>query len=139
MMIIILHILLCGVSLIQIALGAGCTSKVETMQIRNNPNYVHINQTVPDQPKCATEGMNFISNITSIYVADLLVGLNHDAMPIITDYATMECGRYCPDVFVGFFSMLLISFINLIVYREAKGFKATFLFINVLFFTNCYA
>eukprot|EP01084_Bolivina_argentea_P266563 452146_1 len=132
MMIIILHILLCGVSLIQIALGAGCTSKVETMQIRNNPNYVHINQTVPDQPKCATEGMNFIAKITPIY-------LNHDVMPIVTDYASMECGRYFPDVSVGFISMLLISFINLIVYREAKGFKATFLFINVLFFTNCYA
>eukprot|EP01084_Bolivina_argentea_P138150 243288_1 len=51
----------------------------------------------------------------------------------------MECGRYCPDVFVGFFSILLISFINHVVYRELKGFKATFLFINVLFFTNCYA
>eukprot|EP01083_Nonionella_stella_P258799 884151_1 len=137
MMIIILHILIC-VSLIQIALGESCTSKLETIQI-DNSTYVHIIQTVPAQPECATEGMNFISNITPIYVADLSVGLNHDVMPIVTDYASMECGRYFPDVSVGFISMLLISFINHIVYRKVKGFKAAFFFINVLCFRNCYA
>eukprot|EP01084_Bolivina_argentea_P166689 289362_1 len=51
----------------------------------------------------------------------------------------MECGRYFPDVSVGFISMLLISFINHIVYRKVKGFKAAFFFINVLCFRNCYA
>eukprot|EP01084_Bolivina_argentea_P266562 452144_1 len=78
MMIIILHILLIYVSLIQIALGESCTSKLETIQI-DNSTYVHIIQTVPAQPKCATEGMNFIAKITPIY-------LNHDVMPIVTDF-----------------------------------------------------